>query len=557
MKEMPIVPRKLIECLFAALVASLAVAGAQEGQETPQALPSGGTETIDVELRQIPFYAVDGKGHPVFDLRAGEVELQLGDRTIPLESFDHYPTAGAETIHSLEQAPAPAPPGTEPRHVFLLFDQVFSNPRGLVKGRELAEDLLERLPEDDYLYLLTYHSQTGFRQVLGPLRADAEGRARVVESIDDLQHNVERVLLNTSFLNDDGGRGSLPPLVMGHGGDDTSQRHGVGGKMLPAEQAHNMYEAAAAIERSVYREAANDLAGGLEVLAASLGQLKGAKLLVFLSDGLTRDLYFEGSWGYRPGTNSEAYHGKEWRYGPIMYRFEDALRSLARSGTIPIFLQLDETVKIGRDSLVHWSESAGGLYLENGTAQDLAVRIADSTSAYYEAGFYTREDYDFDTPEVKVVIHRKDVRAIQPKRLRQRRGFETLDASQREFLIVDFVRGGVAGESLAALHQLEGQLASRKSKRSLVFQADWPEAARGKKLELYDVALELVDGKDPKMLRFERKGVAAEDPVRLETALPRDGVYVWGIVAVEPATGDTYYRRLKLEARGEAIEIIQ
>lgn len=554
MKEQPIVPRKLIECLFAALVASLAVAGAQE--EQPKALPSGGTETIDVELRQVPFYAVDGKGHPVFDLKAGEVELRLGERTIPIESFDHYPTAGAETIRTLAQAPAPAPPGTEPRHVFLLFDQVFSNPRGLMKGRELAEKLLERLPESDYLYLLTYHSQTGFRQILGPLRADAEGRARMIEGIDDLRHNVERVLLNTTFLNDGEARGSLPPIVMGRQ-DGDGGRAGVGGRQLPAEQAHNMYEAAAAIERSVYREAANDLASGLETLAAGLGQLKGAKLLVFLSDGIKRDLYFEGNWGYQIGTNSQAYHGKNWRYGPIMYRFEEALRTLARSGTVPVFLQLDESVKVGRDSLAHWSESAGGLFLENGTSEYLAARIADSTSAYYEAGFYTRENYDFDTPELAVVIHRKDVRAIYPKRLRQRRGFETLDATQREFLIVDFVRGGIAGESLAALHQLEGQLASRKSRRSLVFQADWPESARGKKLELYDVALELVDGKDPKMLRFERKGVAAEDPVRLETALPRDGVYVWGIVAVEPSTGDTFYRRLKLEARGEAIEITQ
>ena len=49
--------------------------------QTPELPRSGGGETIDVEIKIVPFYAVDDKGRPVHDLRPEEVELRIGRRS--------------------------------------------------------------------------------------------------------------------------------------------------------------------------------------------------------------------------------------------------------------------------------------------------------------------------------------------------------------------------------------------------------------------------------------------------------------------------------------------
>lgn len=101
------------------------VCGVSLAAQTPEPPRSGGGETIDVEIKIVPFYAVDAKGRPVHDLRQDEVELKIGGVPVPIESFDRYTTAGGED-DGMARLSAPLP---QARHVFLLFDAAF-RPRG-------------------------------------------------------------------------------------------------------------------------------------------------------------------------------------------------------------------------------------------------------------------------------------------------------------------------------------------------------------------------------------------------------------------------------------------
>ena len=82
----------------------------------------GGGETVDVEIKMIPFYAVDAQGQPVYDLRPDEVELRVGGKPVPLDTLDGYPMTAA----SPEGAPSKrvAPPS---RRVVFQFDTAFSS----------------------------------------------------------------------------------------------------------------------------------------------------------------------------------------------------------------------------------------------------------------------------------------------------------------------------------------------------------------------------------------------------------------------------------------------
>jgi hypothetical protein len=75
-----------------------------------------------------------------------------------------------------------------------------------------------------------------------------------------------------------------------------------------------------------------------------------------------------------------------------------------------------------------------------------------------------------------------------------------------------------------------------------------PAEARAASLEVYDVLLRLrLGSREMELVRFERQvRQASPAPWRLETALPDDGSYLWGIVAVEPASNAVYLRRLRV-----------
>lgn len=87
-------------------------------------------------------------------------------------------------------------------------------------------------------------------------------------------------------------------------------------------------------------------------------------------------------------------------------------------------------------------------------------------------------------------------------------------------------------------------------KRELLFEGWPPEGMRGKDLDLYNVVVEVHPGAEaPELVKLDRLALTpAGESFLLSTELPAQGAYIWGIVAVEPASGATWFRRLLLEA---------
>jgi hypothetical protein len=88
-----------------------------------------------------------------------------------------------------------------------------------------------------------------------------------------------------------------------------------------------------------------------------------------------------------------------------------------------------------------------------------------------------------------------------------------------------------------------------KGGRRLRYQAAWPAALAGKDLDVYNVALARParGEKTPRLLRFdltEKAAVGVAPPPEVD--LGKKDSLIWAIVAVEPATGRTWYRRLQL-----------
>lgn len=523
-----------------ALVLSLALIGLAIpaiAQEEPR---SGGGETLDVEIKIVPFYAVDTQGRPVFDLRPEEVELRVDGNPVAVDTFDRYSAVGARPAGKGEAPSSPPPAAAAARQVFLLFDVAFSSPRGLNSSRQLAAGLLERLPATDRLYLLTNDTRTGFSQVLGPLAADDRGKRKLLDKLRSVQFDIAR--LDTDAAQD------LGPTSGGTG------RNGV-----PMSQMVPIYDAARSNAFTEYAAFARDLAESLEILAANLRRISAPKLLVVFSQGVDDALYFEGLNGPAVGS-TEAIRVNTRRFSPLLTHFEGPLAALAEANVMSLFVNTGSTAAAvgGGNTLRHMAEATGGRYLGGSDLNGIEDRIADSTAAYYEAGFYPAASLrQAARAGVEVVVRRPGVKVWAPEALKIRESYESLTPTEKRLLVLDLVEGDIEAQRARGpvrldARNLSGTVVGRAAtgKRLLRYNASWPSELAGREVDLYSVALVPTRQKgSPKVLKFDRQErvrLAAAAPLEVEK--PAGQGFIWGIVAVEPATGRAWYRRLLLKA---------
>ncbi|HEV2846342.1 MAG TPA: hypothetical protein VG477_15910, partial [Thermoanaerobaculia bacterium] len=219
----------------------LALAGPAAWPQEPRITEE---KAIDVEVKIVPFYAMDAEGRPVYDLKAEEVEILIGGVPVAVQSFDRY------AISAGGSQPAGAPAASAARNVFLIFDIAFASPMGFSTGQKLAADLVENWPGADRLHLMVNASDTGLARRLGPVAADADGKRRVLAEIQGLRPEVRRLHLG---LDNDFG-----PAARSIKGSDKDSR--------PDHQMSHNYDTMRGNARGEYHSAARELADSLEVL---------------------------------------------------------------------------------------------------------------------------------------------------------------------------------------------------------------------------------------------------------------------------------------------------
>lgn len=521
------------------------VSGAS-GQAAPPRVDAA--ETVNVEVKLVPFYAVDSQGKPVTDLKPEEIEVRVDGRPVAIESFDRYAIGGTSGPRSSRTAPIPS------RNVFLLFDTAFSTPVGFRSDQQLAARMLGDWPATDRLTLLVHSTRASLENRLGPVLADGKGKREILAAIQSLQPEIRRVGTAMHPEEDlgpsDGGANRAPSQ---RGNPD--QDHGI-----PKEQMYVTFDGLQGTARAEYASIAQSYAASLGDLAGQLRHISGPKVLLVFTQGFNSKLYFDGDTGLPIGMT-----GLTWtdvrRQQPLSNDFRQPLAALADSGTMTLFVNTDRSTAGGDASAVlgHMAQSSGGLLLEGWDAREMEARLEGSTSAYYEAGF--RPVNEDSRASVQVAVRRPGVRVWAPASLQLREPYRELSAAEKRQLAIDLVAGGPDAQSVhAAVHlkvrNLDGRVTGRAATGAprLRFEAAWPAEAANRKLDLYNVLL-VPPGKGSKgqVLAFDqREGTAGTDRGPLEATLEGKGARVWGILAVDPESEQAWVRRLMLQAPGRS-----
>ena len=266
---------------------ALCVSAAAQAPEPQGSAGETLTETVNVEIKLVPFYAVDEDGKPVYDLKQDEIEVRIDGKPVAIDTFDAFPKGGGATTISNAGAETPAPVPVPAkaaaekharRHVVLFFDVAFASHRGFESGRKFAEKMVKELPAADLLYLVTFDFQAGLKQRLGPLAANAEGKAQILAG-------VKKIKPEAGHLDDYGTWGNLPLVSRGK-----EWKNGV-----PPDQNSALDNAVRTNSQAQLEGTARTLAESMQVIADQFQRINEPKLMVFLSQGISPTLYWEGS----------------------------------------------------------------------------------------------------------------------------------------------------------------------------------------------------------------------------------------------------------------------
>jgi VWFA-related protein len=527
-----------------AFAAALALASVASGQAPAPPPRINAGETVNVEVKIVPFYAVDAQGNPVYDLRQDEIELRVGGARVPVESFDRYVIqsgrAGAEA--------SPLTP-TPSRTVFFLFDQTFSSSAGFNTDKRLAARMVRSWPGGDRLFLMVHGTGAGIERKLGPVPPDAEGKKELLAAIEALQPEARRLELQEDTTAD-------------YGAAAGKASRGKFSGAAPADQRAAVDDGIQGSVRNEYHGIARGFAGALGDFASELRRISGPKLLVLFSQGMDSGLYFQGSSGYKVGSD-EGVEVDSRRAPPLVDRFRQPLAALAESGTALLFVNTDRGQEPDADAVLrHMAQTTGGLYVEGRDPQSLEKRIAGSTTAYYEASFHPAASLlQRDSAAVEVTVRRPGVRVWAPAAVRTRESYQALSALEKQRMVIDLLSGGPAAQRAhspvrLSVQTLEGRVIGQAASGhpGLRFEAAWPADLATRKLDVYNVLFAPpAEGKKGKILRFDRReAVASAGRAAFETALEGEGSLVWGIVAVDPETQRTWLCRLVLKSPEKA-----
>jgi VWFA-related protein len=333
---------------IAIVAGALALANAAPSQ-TPT--PFGAVVEVSRVLTEVR--VVDLDGNPVLGLTPDDFRVILDGRPAEVEAVTWI--TSDRKVEEMRPDATPGTKGAEPaepiqegRTIVVLVQSDFglepSRTVGLMRMAPRAADFVRALDPGDRVALLTYGSHL---RLLSDFTTEHQALAESVTTMDILEGAADPPP-------------TVPPLLADH---------------LDSREA----------------KMAAQMVDGLELIGRALGEIPGAKSLVYFGFALGRD-----STG--PGIG-------------VGRRYERAMEVLSASRTSVFSLDLTDadyhTLGLG---LMILSEDTGGFYLKTHQLPDLAMdRLTRVISSYYELSIVPPPDLD-DEFKIKVKVDRRGVR---------------------------------------------------------------------------------------------------------------------------------------------------
>jgi hypothetical protein len=381
-------------------------------------------EEVSVNWWQVPVFAVDKGGNPVTDLEAGDIQVRLNGREIPV--FTLYKRSFTVTQREKEKLPGAVPEAKQPpikkdKVVFLLFDRTLSDDTSIRRAKNIARKIILQAQEDTRFFVLTIDAYIGLVYI-------GEGSGGNKDQLMELIKTKVKRRKNKRLVH----FGQFKVEF-----DDS----GIGKKSDEDEYLIFRKESAA----KPFLRKSMGFFYAFETLYLFLNSIEDNKFIYFFTEGMSRSILTSGR---RLGGNRGMYY----------YYFKKVAKYLNRCGALLVIInamgveQSDSMINnnqlstgsdiipevSGEESLDYLTRESGGTYLE-GTHEKIVERLENMYHAYYEISFPDIPQLKGPTRKVSIICKRKGIKIHSLHTLEKRKPYEDMNNIEKELLVLNLI----------------------------------------------------------------------------------------------------------------------
>ncbi len=482
----------------------------------------GEKHEVKVEAQVLPFYAIDKNGNPVFDLKQEDIQVLIDKKPVKAIYFERYEFASdVKGEEKGETVPAKVSKISK-RFVFLIQDSVFNSPKGLERSTKILTDIIKRSPKGDAFILLDNSTRSGLKYIAGPT-AD---RGFLLDKLNELSKINTDKLLEDEFrlLEDEISQSDSAFQKSLFKPRAKKLEHEVYGNKVPPSDLsiHSMATPYQVIKRNQLMA----FSSSLLQLEYALKTITRPKIVYLVSQGVPQKVM--------PGAEKIFY--SEYLI--------NAAKGVNRGGSLLYIIDPNPTQMMahednsGKEALKLMADAGNGKYFGGSDNSYISERLARSTSAYYEIGFYVPARKQM---KLNVTARRKGVTIYSINQIQRKTPYKRMDTFQQKIFALNVITGGKWSRMIADIKETECRtikVKRKKEKTVITAEARLPEKLHGRLLHIYTINI------DPKTMKanIEMKHDMGDENIRFKAIKEenRDQYFV----IIEPDTASCLSNRI-------------
>ncbi|MCP5053642.1 MAG: hypothetical protein GY940_41130 [bacterium] len=472
---------------------------------------------IDITAQIVPFYAVDSKGEPVYDLKQEEFEIIVDGKPFDIASFHHYRMEDTPAPGQTQGTVKPALFKAPERINFVIIDSaIVGNEFMLGNSVFIVKELIRRARGKDAFMLFQSNWAGGLIYMTGPTK-DKRELYHALDNITDKKYSELNVKMMNRFLR---------VQTMNAGG-------GMQGNPADSEEQGRL----AAIARNNTKRDRDEYNRSVRLFAISMKQLR----YILKSTNLSKTVYL-----ISPGRN----RFMQFKSFDIL---EDAAKAVNYGGSL--FYIINPVTDISprrRSTLKFMSDAVNGGFISGRDVNHLVSQVKKSTAAYYELSFKTVAKAG-KRSRIKLKCKRKGVKLATIAYKEQEKPYDKMDRSEQRVFLMNVIYGGGWSRSLANVKKgrhktmplRRNNLSKRYDNEAINrVRVAIPKHMRKKKLHFYNVAIDNVTEK-AEITSYKKKTDKKIEYMRF--SLRSDKTHYF--VVIDPSTPACIYNKVKKAGR--------
>lgn len=397
---------------------------------------------IDVVIQYIPFYAVDDKGSPVYDLNENDIVLFLNGKKQDILNLSHLKF----TEQKKKQYPIKKKGRVPERFVFIVFDKIFNSESGIIQSKKIVQEIIESASPGDSFVFFEISKAKGLFYKIGPTK-NKKKLIAILESVED------------SMLN--GSRLELSPFTKGILSGTT---------LMVTEEDYLFALRQLRIMKEKYAKRSDIYNNAISALKNVLHTINHPKLIYLVSEGM--------KYGYTPR--------KKWIKN--LKKLKKTAKELNESKTMLFVVNSKISLfdkKKDSHMLKYLAKESGGQYFSGSNQKKNVEQLKSATGAYYEIAYDPKDIRQKKNTNVRLKCNRNGIKLYSIKQTKIQIPYVKMKRDQKQIFVINLINGGSWSRSLGKSKKAENIyteiIKSNKKRVQLLLPTDM----RNRKLDVF------------------------------------------------------------------------